>query len=43
LEDSGIDFDLLYAGTIESAKCCEDAGLLASAGGSEEEKVWEVG
>ena len=43
LEDAGVDFDLFGAGAVEGAKGGEDAGLLAGAGRTVEEKVWEVG
>jgi hypothetical protein len=41
-EDACVDLDLFYAGPVECAERGYDAGFLAGAGGSVDEKVWEV-
>lgn len=42
LEDTGVDLDLLNARTVELAEGCNDASLLAGAGGAVDEKMGEV-
>jgi hypothetical protein len=42
LEDAGIDFDFLDAGTVEFFEGGYDASLFASAGGSVDEEVRKV-